>query len=79
MTKPEKAIVPGKPQESDLVRRILSDDESEIMPPPKANLPLAPAQKEILKAWIANGATYVPHWAFVPPKQAPLPKVRNIA
>ncbi len=73
----EKAIVPGKPDESDLVRRILSDDETEVMPPPTAKLPLTPAQKAILKAWVAKGAMYVPHWAFVPPKQAPVPKVRK--
>ncbi len=73
----EKAIVPGKPGESELVRRIFSDDENEIMPPPTAKLPLTAAEKGTLKAWVAGGATYVPHWAFVAPKQAPLPKVQR--
>ncbi|MGE5191534.1 MAG: c-type cytochrome domain-containing protein, partial [Deltaproteobacteria bacterium] len=73
----EKAIVPGKPDDSEVVRRILSDDENEVMPPPSAKLPLTAAQKEILRRWVAQGAAYVPHWAFVAPRQAPLPKVQH--
>src|SRR5262245_36978067 len=61
------AIVPGKPEKSELVRRILSADKDEQMPPATANKPLSAAQKEILKQWIAAGADYRPHWAFVAP------------
>ncbi len=75
----ELPIVPGKPDESELVRRILSDDESEQMPPPDANLILSPAQKEILKQWIAEGAVYQPHWAFVAPQAAALPDVADVS
>jgi hypothetical protein len=71
-----KAIVPGKPDASRLIRRILADDE-ERMPPPDAGTPLKPAQVELLKKWIAQGAEYTPHWAFIKPKQADLPKVKN--
>src|SRR5574338_84257 len=53
-----KAIVPGKPGESELITRICSEDESEIMPPPKTKKKLTPAQKETLRKWIAEGAEY---------------------
>ncbi|HUY31560.1 MAG TPA: PSD1 and planctomycete cytochrome C domain-containing protein [Pirellulales bacterium] len=71
------AIVPGKPDESELVRRLVSRDEDEMMPPPSAKLPLTDAEKQILGRWIGEGAKYVPHWAFVAPKRPPLPSVRH--
>src|SRR5258708_36282189 len=49
------AIVPGKPDESELVRRIFAADESEVMPPPATQKPLSNAQKQLLKRWIAEG------------------------
>ena len=70
-------IVPGKPDQSELVRRICTTNEDDLMPPPGAKNPLTPADKEILKQWIAEGAVYKPHWAFIAPKQAPLPKVHD--
>jgi len=71
------AIVPGHADKSELVRRLLSDDPDELMPPPAAKLPLTDAQKKTLQAWVASGAEYKPHWAFAPPRQAPLPAVKN--
>lgn len=71
------AIVPGKPEESELVRRILSTDEFEMMPPPEAKHPLTDEQKEVLRAWVAAGAPYAEHWAFQPPVRPALPAVRN--
>lgn len=73
----EPAIVPGKPDDSEFVRRIFSKDDAEVMPPPSAKLPLTDAQKQILKRWVEEGAKYVPHWAFVPPMQAPLPRIER--
>jgi hypothetical protein len=70
------AIVPGKPDASELVRRIFAD-EDEVMPPPHAKNPLTEADKLILRRWVAAGADYRLHWAFVPPRQAPLPQVRQ--
>ena len=66
-------IVPGKPAESEIIARIFSTDTEEVMPPPKENKPLSAAQKEVLKRWVAEGAPYAQHWAFVPPAKAPLP------
>lgn len=70
------AIVPGKPAQSELIRRInLTDDDQ--MPPAKVNKVLSPEQKERLKRWIAAGAKYEPHWSFLPPQKTPPPKVKN--
>jgi len=69
----ELAIVPGKPEQSELVRRILSDDEDEQMPPPDAHKILSAAQKETLKQWIAQGAEYQIHWAYLPIQRPDIP------
>jgi hypothetical protein len=63
-------IVPGKPEASEMIRRILSDQEDEVMPPPHTKTVLPDAAKQLLKQWIAEGAVYQPHWAYVPPRQS---------
>lgn len=63
-----RAIVPGKPSESELVRRIFSADESEVMPPPHAKKVLSEKEKNIFREWIAAGAKYEVHWAYRPPQ-----------
>lgn len=74
-----QAFVPGKPDESAMIQRILSHDPKELMPPPKTKKTLSPAQKELLKTWIQAGATYQPHWSLVTPKLPELPPVKNNA
>ncbi len=69
----KEAFVPGKPQDSQLIERILTDDADELMPPPDSHKQLSAAQKDILKRWIAEGAEYQPHWAFAAPKPVDLP------
>ncbi len=71
------AIVPGKPDDSELVKRILSTDDDELMPPPHTHKILSAAQKDLLKKWIAQGAEYQPHWAYITPNRPPLPAVKN--
>jgi hypothetical protein len=72
-----KVFVPGKPDESELVRRICADD-ADRMPPRKSNLSLSPAEIELLRRWIAEGAEYKPHWAFLPlPDKVPSPPVSD--
>ncbi|HZV05517.1 MAG TPA: PSD1 and planctomycete cytochrome C domain-containing protein [Gemmataceae bacterium] len=72
------AIVPGHPEQSELIQRIVAEDESEIMPPPHAKNPLTAEEKQTLKRWIAGGAEYRLHWSFVPPKRSQLPRVRQV-
>lgn len=67
------AVVPGKPDESELVARVFSTDDEEVMPPPEMKKVLTAQQKDVLKRWIASGAEYKPHWSFVAPKQAQPP------
>ena len=62
-------IVPGKPEESELMARILSTDPDEIMPPPKAKLTLTKEQKELLSQWISSGAEYQRHWSLKGPEK----------
>ena len=65
------AIVPGKPEKSLVMEHITSTDRDEVMPPPKSKLDLlTPAEIETLRRWIASGAEYESHWAFIP-VQAP--------
>ncbi len=71
------AIVPGNISASELVRRIVTTDADELMPPPSANKPLSADQKKLLQTWIEQGAQYVPHWAFVPPQPVAVPRVRQ--
>src|SRR5262245_30913861 len=68
-------IVAGKPGESELIKRIFSDDPDEIMPPPTSHRPLKASEKELLKKWIADGAKYQKHWSFEPPTKVSPPKV----
>jgi hypothetical protein len=65
-------IVPGKPDESEVVARIFSSDPDERMPPPKSKRSLTEKQKNLLKDWIAAGAEYEAHWAWTAPER-PIP------
>lgn len=77
-TKGAFAIVPGKPEQSELYKRISSDDSSFIMPPVDAHLGLlTPYEIDLFKAWIKGGARYETHWAFTAPKKAALPKLTD--
>jgi hypothetical protein len=73
------AIVPGKPDESALIARITSTDPDVVMPPPDAGERLSEKQGDLLKRWIAAGATYEPHWAYVRPKRPLVPVVKDSA
>ena len=64
------AIVPGDTEGSTLVERIMSEEPSERMPPPKSHRVLTADQKALLKQWIAEGAKYQAHWAFVAARAA---------
>ena len=68
-----RAIVPGAPQSSEMIVRIREQDPDLVMPPPESHHVLDEAQKQLLERWIAAGAPYAPHWAYVAPKAWPTP------
>lgn len=68
-----KAIIPGKTSESELIARIVTDDEDDLMPPPDSHKKLTERQKAILKKWIEQGAAYQQHWAYEKPVKAAIP------
>ncbi len=70
-------IVPGQPDESEMVSRIFSEDQGELMPPPQAKLPVSERDRQILKRWIAEGAKYEVHWAFEKPVRPATPAVSD--
>jgi hypothetical protein len=73
-----RAIAPGKPDDSELIRRVTSHEPGEMMPPPAAKkAPLTEAEAALLKRWIAQGAKYEGHWAFQPLARAAPPQVKN--
>lgn len=72
-----RAIVPGKPDQSDAIERLFSTDPEEMMPPPDSNKKLTPEQKELFKRWVAEGAVYQPHWAYIPPVRPAAPTVQD--
>ena len=70
-------IVPGKPDESEIVRRIYSTEKYEVMPPADAHKELTAQQKELIKRWVAEGAIYEGHWAYQPIKRPAVPAIQN--
>ena len=71
------SIVPGRSSDSELIKRIFSDDPDEVMPTPKSNRKLTVAQKEMLKRWIDEGAKWGVHWAFVKPVKPAGPAIQH--
>ncbi|MGH8019461.1 MAG: PSD1 and planctomycete cytochrome C domain-containing protein, partial [Opitutaceae bacterium] len=59
-------LVPGRPRESEVWRRINSSDDTVVMPPPDTLHQLSARDKAVIERWIAQGAKYEPHWAYVP-------------
>src|ERR1022692_4520665 len=72
-------IVPGKAADSEVVRRIYAEDESERMPPQKGGKELTESEKQLIKRWIDQGAEYKQHWAFVKVERPAPPLVKDKA
>ena len=70
-------VVPEKPEQSELWRRINSSDPDEVMPPEHLQKSLSQQEKDILRRWILAGAKIERHWAYVPPKHHTAPEVRR--
>lgn len=71
----KRTIVPGRPDESELIARVTSSDPDTRMPYHAP--PLSPQQIDVLRRWIKQGAKWEDHWAFVAPKQQTLPAVKH--
>jgi hypothetical protein len=70
-------IVPGKSTTSELIKRVVSNDADEVMPPPRTNKKLTATQIAVLKKWIDQGAAWGQHWSFVKPIRPAVPEIRN--
>ena len=71
------AIVPGKPDESEVISRINSLDPDVVMPPPDHGKQLSVLEKQILADWVQQGATWQDHWAYVVPNRKVPPRTEN--
>jgi hypothetical protein len=72
-------IVPGDPDASELMARILSDDPDELMPKPEHGPRLSDAEVAVFRQWIQEGAEWGEHWSFVAPAASPVPAVKDTA
>jgi mono/diheme cytochrome c family protein len=72
-----RAVVPGKPEQSELLRRLTAADESERMPPAKIGRRLSEREVGLLRRWIEQGAKWQGHWSLLPPRRPPLPVIKN--
>jgi len=69
----EWVIVPGAPDESELMTRILTNDEDLRMPPAHSGKKLSREEIDLLRRWVKAGAEYQPHWSLMVPTRSPLP------
>jgi hypothetical protein len=72
-------IVPGKPEDSELIARIFSHDAEEVMPSTESNKTLTAGQKDLLRRWVAEGAVWGEHWAYVAPTRPAVPTLTSPA
>ena len=72
-------IVPGDPDASEMMARVLSTDPDEVMPKPEHGPRLQDKEIETLRQWIKEGAAWGEHWSFVPPRRHDPPAVRDTA
>ena len=75
--KDKHPVVPGKTEQSELFRRITTDDPDERMPEPKSGKRLSERQIALLKKWIEQGAPWQGHWAFTAPVRPALPQLHD--
>ncbi len=71
------AIVAGDPSRSEMIRRLRSTDLDDRMPPPESKLEVSPEEIAQIENWIAEGAPFDRHWAFVAAKPPPLPSIQG--
>ncbi len=72
-----KAIIPGKPEESELFKRITTKDEDDAMPPRKSGKKITEREVALLRDWIKSGAKYTKHWSYEKPVRPQVPVVQD--
>src|SRR5947208_2790212 len=68
-----RVLEPGKPEQSELIKRVSGTAKKGHMPPARFGKKLTAAQIDTLTRWVAEGAVYQKHWSLIPPKRPPLP------
>ncbi len=68
------ALIPGKPEKSEIIARLFTANTDDVMPPADSHKTISAAQKELFRRWVAEGAKYSGHWAFEPPALPAVPK-----
>ncbi len=71
------AVAPGRPEASDLIKRIITDDEDDHMPPKMSGKKISPGELDLLKRWISSGAKFTKHWSYEKLSRPPLPEIRD--
>ena len=71
-------VIAGKAHESEVFKRMITDDEDDIMPPPESKKEMSKEEIEIIRQWIQEGAPYEDHWAFIPPKKHNPPHILQV-
>src|SRR5688572_23251801 len=75
--KRSNVVVPGNSKASELYRRLMAEDTSQVMPPPLSDLSVTDREKKLIRKWIDQGARYQKHWAFISPENRPPPEVQS--
>ena len=71
------AVVPGDPDASELIYRVESEDELDMMPPPSVGKAVTPEEQALLRRWVEQGAEFQEHWSYVPPGRPAPPEVSD--
>ncbi|MEK6238164.1 MAG: DUF1553 domain-containing protein [Planctomycetales bacterium] len=69
----KRAVVPGKPDASELLNRLTAADPDERMPPADSGDPLSPGEIQVMRDWIAQGAPFARHWSYNKPTRPAVP------
>ena len=72
-----RSVIPGKPDQSELIARLVTKDGDELMPPMKTGKSLSQKEIDVLKQWIEEGAEYPVHWSFRPIRPSALPRLQK--
>lgn len=70
-------IVPGRPGQSEVIRRIQSTDPEEVMPPPRTGKVLSVEERRLIEGWIASGGRYEEHWSYGPVRRPGVPTLSS--